>query len=745
MSLKNISTISRRELKSYLDNPAAYVVALAFLVLWEFLFFLNAFVVGEASLRGLFDWLPWLSLLLIPAVTMGSIAQEKNEGTLEVVLTHPVKELELIIGKFFGSFTLIGILYLFALPISVTFSWYGQVDFGVVLGQLIGSWLFSAAFIALGIFISAAFTSQVAALLVSAVLGFLFLISGSDFITVTLPLILVPVFERLSLLSHFQSMNRGVLDLRDLWYFGTFCIVFLTLAYLSLLQRKYGNRKDQFQYIRVGLSLFIGIAILTNIIGSRIPGRLDLTTNKNFSLSPATRNILNGLTDIVTITFYASTKLPAQYAPLVRDTRDLLRDYQNLAKGNLKVSLKDPSENPQLAQEAANLGIKEVQFNVIGQEEFQLKTGFVGIVISFADKHETLPFLQTTGDLEYQLTSSIRKLTNKNKKTVAFMTGNGEKSPFSEYQQFNTELNKLFDVTTTQIATDTPQIASQASVLIVAGPTSKLEDKTISAIKQFLDTGKGAIFLADSFSVAPQMQSLTPSANGTNFSDLIKDFGVTVNKDIVYDLRSHETVRLGSGPVSFLMPYQFWVRTLVGKDASKIINQTSQVVLPWASSLTLDEEKLKKDGYNIIKLLTTTPASGVETNNVTLSPDKYNFSQDNLSEKLLAVALTPSLQSGINAKSNLVIVGDSDFLSDQFMQSSDNLSFGLSVISWLANDEALTGIKTRQGDLQKLVFQNQTQTSLVKYGNLLLVILIPVSLAAFRILRRRHLSQLHYQ
>ncbi len=745
VNISVILSIAKREIRSFIDNPASYVVAGLFLLLWEFLFFLNAFLVGEASLRGLFDWLPWLSIMLIPALTMGSIAAEKNDGTLELVLTHPVKDLELILGKFVSAWVYVSLLFIFSIPVALSFNHFGGLDLGIVAGQIIGSILFAGAFISLGIFVSSLFFSQIGALLVSAACGFGFIIIGSEFITVNAPLFLVSTLERLSFLSHFQSLTRGVIDFRDLWYFGTVIIVFLSLAYLNLLARKYGNRQDLYRNFQVGVAIFVGIAILTNIIGSRIPGRIDLTSAKDYTLSSATQKIISGLGDVVTITLYASSKLPAQNAPLVRDTKDLLKDFQADGHGNIVLITKDPSENSQVVQEAQSAGIKEVQFNVIGQEEFQLKTGYLGLAISYADKHETIPFIEKTNDLEYQLSSIIRKLTNKNKKTVAFLSGNGEKSPFSEYQAFNTELAKQFNVTSSQIATATPEIATDAAALVVAGPNKKTDELTLKAISTFLQSGKNILFLVDSFSLAPQSSSITPQANTDNMSNFVNNFGVTVNKDIVYDLRSHETVRLGAGGVSFLLPYPFWIGALTTKEGNKISGNSKMVTLPWVSSLTLDSEILKKNNFTPTKLLTTSPYANVETSATNLSPDKYNFSDKNLNEKILAVALESPAQSGVESHGNIAVVGDSDFLSDQYMQSSDNLSFGLSLISWLTHDEALSGIKIRQGAPRKLVFRDAGEISLVKYGNMAGAIIFLVFIAAIRINRRRKLKLQKYE
>jgi ABC-type uncharacterized transport system involved in gliding motility auxiliary subunit len=239
----------------------------------------------------------------------------------------------------------------------------------------------------------------------------------------------------------------------------------------ELLKRKYGNRRDYYWSYQIGIVLFIAIAVVSNVVGSRIPGRIDLTKNQKYSLSAATKKTLQEVPDIVTITLYASSKLPSQLTPVVRDIRDILRDFSQYGKGNIQVITKDPSNNPQVAGEATERGVREVQFNVIGQEEFQLKTGYVGMVLSYGDKHEAIPLIQQTDDLEYQLTSLISKLTTKEKKTIAFLSGHGEKSIDSDYQSLSTELQKQFNVKTVTIDTKNPTIASDASALVIVGTT----------------------------------------------------------------------------------------------------------------------------------------------------------------------------------------------------------------------------------------------------------------------------------
>ncbi|MFC1751499.1 ABC transporter permease subunit, partial [Pseudomonadota bacterium] len=319
MNISSTKTIVKKELKSFLNSPTAYIVLIIFLLLWEFLFFRNVFLFGEASLRILMGLVPWLFILLIPALTMGSISEENSTGTLEILLTHPVGLVELVIGKFIASLLFVTASLAFLFPIAYSLNRYGSLDWGVVFGQFFASVLLAGVIVSLGIFVSSLFTSQIASLLVSSTVTFLLIISGFEIVTLSLPPSVASIFEKLSLLTHFESMSRGVIDIRDIFYFLSAIIIFISLAYLQILKIRIGNQKTTFRQHQLGISLFVVIAVLLNIVGSRIPGRIDLTQNNIYTLSDATISTVSNLDDVVNIKLFATTELPAQLRPILRD------------------------------------------------------------------------------------------------------------------------------------------------------------------------------------------------------------------------------------------------------------------------------------------------------------------------------------------------------------------------------------------------------------------------------------------
>ncbi len=731
-----IITLTKKELRSYFDSTTAYIVMIVFLLLAEFLFFRQAFIIGQTSLALLAALLPWLFILLIPALTMGSVANEKSEGTLEFVLTHGVTDRAFIIGKFLGATIFCGLILLFLFPIAISFSFFGNLDWGVIFGQYFAALFLAGLLVALGAFISTCFSNQISSLVVTGVAVFLFLVLGLDIVTAMLPGFLVSWFNTLSPLSHYESLGRGVVDLRDLWYFASATVVFLGLAYLQLLRRRLGNQKQEYRRFLLGVCLFLGIAVLSNIIGAWIPGRFDLTQDKLYTMSPSTKKILGELQDVVNINLYASKQIPGQFQSVLRETKDILRDYQTLSKGNITVAFKDPS-SPEVAQEAQSLGIRQVQFNVVGQGELQLKNGFMGLAVSFGDKHEAIPFIQNTADLEYQLTSFIRKLTIKDKKKIAFLTGQGEKSLDQDYQAWKQEMDKQFEAQELTQEKGKP-VPDEFAAIVVAAPTKSVEPETRAALKEFLAKGKGGLFLFNPVSV--NLQTLSASPEKDNFSDFAKDYGVTVNSDLVYDLRSNASVRFGGGFLSFVLPYALWPRALPQDKQSPITARLDGIVLPWASSLTLDEAKTKELGLSAVKLFATSDKAGAEEGSFTLQPD-YQFPQVNLASRLMAVALTNETQ-----KSRMIVLGDAKLFMDQFIQENpQNMAFGMGALSWLAGDESLADLRIKQMAERKLLFQNQTQIALTQYGNMGLVLLAPLLFGLTRLMRRRGKRKQKYQ
>ena len=237
--MKNIITITKKEFMSYFNSPIAYVVVSIFLCLTNWFFFQDFFLRNQASMRAYFTLLPWIFLLLSPAITMRSWAEEKRSGTLETLLTLPISDFEVVMAKFLSSLLFLTVFLIFSLSVPYSISNLGSLDRGQVLGGYIGALLLGGAFLALGLLISSLAKNQIVSFLISAAAGFLLFILGSDMVLQQTAEPISSLFRFLSLGGHFSSVNRGVLDSRDLLFYFSFIVFFLYLNTKSLESRQW--------------------------------------------------------------------------------------------------------------------------------------------------------------------------------------------------------------------------------------------------------------------------------------------------------------------------------------------------------------------------------------------------------------------------------------------------------------------------------------------------------------------------
>ncbi len=744
MNTKNIYAVFKKELRGYINNPTTYIIAGVFLALWEFLFFQNVFLIGETSLQGLFNILPWFFLLLVPAITMGSIAEETNKGTLEILLTHSLRDKELILGKYLSALAFLATLLLASLPIAISLGSFGHLDVGVYVGQYIASVFLASTLVGLGVGVSTFFKNQVPSLMVSVVGAFLLIIIGFDLVTMSLPGWLGTLFSRLSVLPHFSSLARGVLDLRDIWYFVLLTALFLQIGHMRLVARRTSKSSGKVMHER---AIAIGLAVVllfTSGFGFFPNIRIDLTEGNIYTLTKATKKILADLPEDVEIILYESPNLPAQYQPISRTVKDVLRDYNTYGGSRLSVLYKDPDTDQNIAQEAQDAGVFPVQFNTVGNGEFQVRQAYFGLVVKAGDKTKSIPLIQKTSDLEYQLTSFVNELTRVSKKKIAFLDVPGAKTQNSGYSQLSQELRKQFDIENVSLSEATSTIPDDVDALVVTGSSGMFDTSVAEALKDYISKGKNVLFMIDTISVNPQYLFVTENATSTE--DLLSEYGVTVNQDLVYDLRSNQTVQVGGGRVTYFMPYPAFVQAGVAEGVlagSSIIN----VTVPWGSSISVDDSVLSSQGFKSTPLVFTTKYGGAEKETFMIDPQK-SFPETNLGQKVLGVLLKSAQDKGDNDKNNsrIVVMGDSDLFSDSFLQgSAGNIAFGMEILSYLAQEDSLAGIKIKQETSHPLVFQNANQIAWVKYGNMLGILLLLSLSGAVIIGKRRKLRKLTYK
>ena len=242
--MRNIWIIAKRELNGYFDTALAYVFVVIFVALTAaFAFYVgNFFNRGQADLAPFFQYHPWLYLILVPAVAMRLWAEERKSGTIELLMTLPIAPWQAIIGKFLAAWAFVGVALLLTFPMWITVNSLGDPDNGVIFAGYIGSFLMAGAFLSIGSFVSALTKNQVIAFIVSAVICFLFVMSGYpmvlNFFKAWAPGFIVSGIEAMSFLSHFQEITKGLITLQSLLFYASLIAFFLFANTLAVEQKK---------------------------------------------------------------------------------------------------------------------------------------------------------------------------------------------------------------------------------------------------------------------------------------------------------------------------------------------------------------------------------------------------------------------------------------------------------------------------------------------------------------------------
>ena len=242
-SLRNIWTIAKRELVGYFNSPVAYVFIVIFLLLNGFFTFMlgNYFLRGEANLNAFLMWHPWLYLFLVPAAGMRLWAEERRVGTLELLLTMPISPWQAIVGKFLACWVFIALALFLTFPVVITTVYLGRPDVGTMVTGYLGSVLLAGAYLAVTVMTSAMTRNQVISFILSVVICFFLILAGWEPVTDLLvrwaPEWVVSTVASFSVMPHFADFQRGVVDFRDLLFFGSviaFCLFATSVVLRSL-------------------------------------------------------------------------------------------------------------------------------------------------------------------------------------------------------------------------------------------------------------------------------------------------------------------------------------------------------------------------------------------------------------------------------------------------------------------------------------------------------------------------------
>ncbi len=428
--MKIIFRIAKKEFDAFFSSPIAIIFIGVFLAATLFIFFwVETFFAGNiAEVRPLFKWMPILLIFLTAAVTMRLWAEERRAGTLEFLLTSPVSPWALVLGKFLACLGLVGVSLVLTLPLPLTVSFMGPLDWGPVFGGYLATLFLAAAYIAVGLYVSGKSENQIVSLIATVLVCSLFYLLGSDTLSAFFGNRGSELLQLLGSGSRFNSITRGVIDLRDLYYYLSIMGIFLSLNIYGLEKIRWADNPANGHHRRWQLACGL---IIANFFAANfwLAGigvlRADMTHGNIYSISEATRSYLSQLKEPLLIRGYFSAQTHPLLAPLVPRIRDLMQEFAVAGGGKVRVEFIDPLEHPELEQEAGQkYGIRPVPFQTASKYQAAVTNSYFDLLVQYGDKFEVLGFrdlieIKAAGeenidvDLrnpEYDITRAIKKV-----------------------------------------------------------------------------------------------------------------------------------------------------------------------------------------------------------------------------------------------------------------------------------------------------------------------------------------------
>jgi len=432
----------------------------------------------------------------------------------------------------------------------------------------------------------------------------------------------------------------------------------------------------------------VAILILLNLIGRDLFFRLDLTDNKMYSLSKSSKSVVSKIDDLMTLKVYFSNNLPGQYGNNRRYLQDILEEYKAYSNGKIHFEFFEPETNEDLQNDAQKSGIQPVQLQVIENDKVEVKRVYMGMVFIYEDKRETIPIIQTTTGLEYEITTNIKKLVDTNKKTIALVSKNSTEDKNENITQI---LEERYNVQ--KITLENP-IPKDISVIILNPINDSLSIMEKQNLEEYVINDGNVLILQNRLNVDVQTQQATPI--NSNVFDLLDKWGLKIQENLVLDqLCGKVNVQQNMGIFRMAVPMDYPFLPIIqsfNKD-DIIVNGLEQIRTMFPSQIILDTL------VKAFPLFSSSNKSTTMTEFYNLNPDpKTNPIFNQLNENGKIIAARSEIDFNENSKnSQIILIADQYFISDDGGGSSpENHIFVLNAMDFLVGDSELIALRSRE-------------------------------------------------
>ena len=730
-------TLYKKELAGFFSSLIGYLTIAVFLVLtglmlWVLKSDFNILDYGFATLDGLFLIGPFLDLFLRPAITMRSLAEERRGGTIEMLMTRPLSDWTIVWAKFLAAWTLV---FISLLPTLVAYfsvvalgDPVGNIDTGSVVGSYIGLLLLGGAFVAIGLFCSSLTQNQIVSFILAAVasviayLGFeslhnMGILGGADLFV-----------KRLGMMDHYQSISRGVVDTRDVLYFLSVMAIFLMATRMVLQSRKWRgwtNKKNlrRSHWIEMGATVLI--VVFVNIIGQYVFHRVDLTSERRYTLSKATKQMLKEIDEPVLFRVYLEGEFPSDFKRLQSETKEMLNQFRAYNK-NIEYefvnpnSFTDNAEQQVFYQKLASKGIQPTQISVGSGTSLTTQILIPAADVYYRGRETSVQLLQnqkyvsdatllnnSIQNLEYTLSSAIRQLAQGTKHSIGFLQGHGELAGGVLYdvQRSLQETYSLDYVTIDgqiQALTAHRQEGDSGNfrfynlydMLIIAKPTQPFSEQDLYILDQYIMYGGKVLWLIDALDADLDSLSERGQFMATRLplgiDEMLFNYGVRINPDVLMDMRCRpipiQVGMVGEKPQFQFRPWYYFPE-IVPLSEHPIVRNLDLIKTDFPSSIDLIDNDIRKT-----VLLTTSEYTRVKNApamidlaDANVEPDRRLYSRSQVPVAVLLEGqfkstwrnrLTPHFTSlpemGFREQSDdnrMIVISDGDVIRNRYIVS----------------------------------------------------------------------------
>lgn len=495
--------------------------------------------------------------------------------------------------------------------------------------------------------------------------------------------------------------------------------------------------------------LFVAVVIAVNLISLFFFARIDITDERLYSLSDASKRLAESLDDPVVCKLYFSEDIPAPYNANARYLKDQLYEYRAFSGGQLRFEFIDPVKTDR-EREAQALGIPPLQVQAIEKDKMELKKVYMGLAFLYEDKKEVIPVVQSTRNLEYEISSALRKVTADQVPVVGLLGGHGEPELGSGQDILSQAMSQLYDLRPVRI-TPGQLIDAQIDVLLIVGPTESINPWDQYALDQFLMRGGRLAVFYDP--VETRLQEQQAMDRQTNWPDFLRHYGIGFKPGLVIDSRCARigvTQQQGFLRFQNIVEYPYMPQVsdfnpehLVGKDLqavdfpfvspldSTLVDGTNRTftAICWSS----ERSGLRRAPYDISAMQQFLQADFNDPHQILAAaitgPFSSAFPDGPPPDSLVNTAVLPPATKDV-AENRIVVVGDADCVSDNGLRNPANAAFIMNVVDWLSQEEGLISIRSRNVTVRPLEEVSEGNRSLVKYANVfgppLLVVLFGI-------------------